>query len=150
MIPMAYFLGRVFANDLEERGLITGRKTPKWYLMPPCLILNIIRYGSRIKKSYPEKREAPSTTTWCCSWWKGSLRVAFNNGRQLYLYIRGAFNKFPDFCVQVFKIVVDSWKFSMLLLYMLWDDWLIFMISGSNEQLQMELEYTLLKPDCHS
>ena len=25
-----------------------------------------------------------------------------------------------------------------------------FMISGSNEQLQQQLEYTLLKPDCHS
>ena len=25
-----------------------------------------------------------------------------------------------------------------------------FMISHSNEQLQQELEYTLLKPDCHS
>ena len=24
------------------------------------------------------------------------------------------------------------------------------MISGSNEQLQQELEYTLLKPECHS
>ena len=24
------------------------------------------------------------------------------------------------------------------------------MISGSNEQLQQELEYTLQKPDCHS
>ena len=53
------------------------------------------------------------------------------------------------FFVQVFKIVVDSWKFSMLLQYILWDDWLIFMISGSNEQLQQQLEYTLLKPDCH-
>ena len=28
--------------------------------------------------------------------------------------LNGAFNKFPDFFVQVFKIVVDSWKFSML------------------------------------
>ena len=28
--------------------------------------------------------------------------------------------------------------------------WLIFMISGSNEQLRQQLEYTLLKPDCHS
>ena len=26
----------------------------------------------------------------------------------------------------------------------------MFMISGSNEQLQQEFEYTLLKPDCHS
>ena len=38
----------------------------------------------------------------------------------------------------------------MLLLYMLWDDWLIFMVSGANEQLQQQLEYTLLKPDCHN
>ena len=38
----------------------------------------------------------------------------------------------------------------MLLLNIVWDDWLIFMISGSNEQLQQQLEYTLLKPDCHS
>ena len=38
----------------------------------------------------------------------------------------------------------------MLLLYILWDDWPILRISGLNEQLQQELEYTLLKPDCHS
>ena len=54
------------------------------------------------------------------------------------------------FFVQAFKIIVGSWEFSMLLLYILWDDRLIFMISGSNEQLQQQLEYTLLKPDCHS
>ena len=36
------------------------------------------------------------------------------------------------------------------MLYILWDDWPIFMISASNEQLQQEFEYTLLKPDCHS
>ena len=54
------------------------------------------------------------------------------------------------FFVQAFEIVADSWKFTMLLLYILCDDWPIFMISGSNEQLQQELEYTLLKPDCHS
>ena len=38
----------------------------------------------------------------------------------------------------------------MWLLYILWDDWPILMISHSNEQLHHELEYTLLKPDCHS
>ena len=56
-------------------------------------------------------------------------------------YIRVVFNKFPDCFVQEFKIVVDSWKSSMLLLYILWDDWQIFMISGSNQQLQQQLEY---------
>ena len=64
--------------------------------------------------------------------------------------LHGAFNKFPDFFVQASKIVVDSWKFSMLLLYILWDDSPIFMISGSNEQLEQQLEYNLLKLDCHS
>ena len=54
------------------------------------------------------------------------------------------------FFVQEFKIVVDSWKFTRLLLYILWDDWPIFMISALNQQLQQQLEYTLLKPDCHS
>ena len=61
--------------------------------------------------------------------------------------VHGVFNKFPDFFVQAFKIVVDSWKFSMLLLYILWDDWPIFMISASNQQLQQQLEYPLLKPE---
>ena len=64
--------------------------------------------------------------------------------------IRGASKKFPDLFVQEYKLVVDPWKFSMLLLYMLWDDWSIYMISGSNQQLKQELKYTLLKPDCHS
>ena len=35
------------------------------------------------------------------------------------------------------------------MLYILLDDEPIFMISGSNEQIQQHLEYTLLKPDCH-
>ena len=51
----------------------------------------------------------------------------------IYIYIYGAFNKFPDFFLQAFKIVVDSWKFSMLLLCILWDDWPILMIYGLNE-----------------
>ena len=57
---------------------------------------------------------------------------------------------FQTFLVQAFKIVVDSWKFSILLLYILWDDGPIFMITTSNEQLQQQLEYTQLKADCHS
>ena len=54
------------------------------------------------------------------------------------------------FFSQAFEIVVDSWKFSMLLLYIVWDDWPIFMISASNEQLQQQFEYILLNPDWHS
>ena len=57
---------------------------------------------------------------------------------------------FQTFFVWAFKIVTDSWKFTMLLLFILWGDWPIFMISASNQQLQQQLVYTLLKPDCYS
>ena len=67
----------------------------------------------------------------------------FSNGTW---YIQWVFRFF--FLVKAFKIVVDSSKFTML--YILWDQWHIFMISDSNEQIQQQLEYTILKPDCHS
>ena len=68
-------------------------------------------------------------TVFCCS----SLYTHTHTHTHTYIY--GVFNKFPDFFVQAFKIVVDSWKFTMLLLYILWDDWPIFMISRLNQQL---------------
>ena len=82
------------------------------------------------------------------------MAYLFKSKRKMMLHgyffiVLGVFNNFPDFFVQAFKIVIDSWKFTMLLLYILWDDSPFFMISGSNEQLQQQLEYTLLKPDCH-
>ena len=64
--------------------------------------------------------------------------------------VQGAFNKFQNFFVPAFKIVIDTWKFTMLLLYILWDDRLNVMISASNKQLQQELEYTILKFNCYS
>ena len=48
------------------------------------------------------------------------------NDKNHLVYIQGNFNKFPDIFVQAFKIVVDSWIFSMLLLYIVWDGWPIF------------------------
>ena len=77
-------------------------------------------------------------------------RTRVRTHTHVYVYIQGAYDKFPDFFVLAFKIVRDSWKFSMLLLCILWEDRPIFMISGLNQQLQEQLEYTLLKPDCHS
>ena len=61
-------MGRVFTNGLGDWGLIPGQdipKTQKWYMMPPCLTLSIIRYGSRVKWSNPRKGIAPFPTLWC-------------------------------------------------------------------------------------
>ena len=41
------------------------QRLKKWYLVPPCLTLSIIRYGSRVKWSNPGKGVAPSPTPWC-------------------------------------------------------------------------------------
>ena len=79
-----------------------------------------------------------------------STEQMWHFGECWMVVLRVAFNKFPDFFVQAFKIGVDSWQLSMLLLYILWDDRQFFMISALNEQLQQDLEYTLLKPDCQS
>ena len=52
----------VFTNGPEDLGSILGwviPKTQKWYLMPPCLTLSFIRYGSRVKWSNPGKELCP-------------------------------------------------------------------------------------------
>ena len=52
------------------------QRLKKWYLMPPCLTLSVIRYGSRVKWSNPGKEVAPSYR-------KGSLWVTLDYGHQL-------------------------------------------------------------------
>ena len=78
---------RVFVNGPEDRGSIPGRvipKTKKWYLMPPCLTLSIMKYRSRVKWSNPGKGVEPCPTPWCSSYRKRSLWVTLDYGRQLY------------------------------------------------------------------
>ena len=108
-------------------------------------------YKVRIKGEWsnPGKETVSSPTPRCSSHWKGILWVALDYSWPTYIYVVNSFS-FQTFLVQAFKIILDSWKFTLLLLYFLWNDWPIFMISASNEHLQQELEYTLLKPDCHS
>ena len=77
------------------------------------------------------------------------LKCNLQNALTNHMYVVPSIS-FQTFFVQAFKIVEDSWRFSLLLLYILCDDWPIFMISGSNEQLLQQLEYTLLKPECYS
>ena len=60
------------------------KDSKKWYLMPPCLTLSIIRYGSRVKWNDTGKGVVPSPTR-CSSYWKRKPSVTLNYGRQLYL-----------------------------------------------------------------
>ena len=107
--------------------------------------------SDKIKRNFFRVADVSILLYGCITWARQSvLKKCLTAIAQECYELRVVFIKFPDFFVMPFKIVLHSWKFSMLLLYLLWDDWPIFMISGSNEQLQQQLEYTLLKPDCHS
>ena len=70
---------RVFANGPWHLCSVLGwviPKTQKWYLRPSCLTLSNIRQGSRVKWNSPGKGDPPKP--WCCSYWKGSIRVTLD------------------------------------------------------------------------
>ena len=113
------------------------------------------------------KGVAPSDAPRCCSYWKrepsGHPQLRWINFPFTYIYIYIYIYMCVCVCVCVvlsvsfmtflywaFKIVADSWKTSMLLLYILYDNGPFSMISVSKEQLPQELEYNILKPYCHS
>ena len=64
----------------------------------------------------------------------------------IYIYVVPTIG-FQIIFVHAFKIVVESWKFTVIAIYLM--RWLT-KFYDSNEQLQQQLEYTLLKPVCHS
>ena len=93
----------------------------KWYLIPTCLTLSDIRYVSRVNWSNPGKRVAPSPTSRCSSYWKWSLLVALDYGRQLYFYFylivfkpaslekRFTIHISPAFLLTRFVVIAEDW-----------------------------------------
>ena len=55
-----------------------SQRLKKWYLMPPCLTLSIIQYGSKLKWSNPGNGVTPSPISRWSSYWKGSLLVTLD------------------------------------------------------------------------
>ena len=81
-------VGRVLANGLRVLGSIPYRaipKTLKMVLYTALLTHSNIRYVPRVKWSNPGKGVTPFPTPRCSSYWKGSLLVTLDYGRQLYL-----------------------------------------------------------------
>ena len=68
--------------------------------------------------------------------------VSWLNGTQS-LAILGTFNKFPDVFLQAFEIVVDSWKFSILLLYIyeMTDQYFWFQVQMNNSSSNWNTPY---------
>ena len=81
-------MGRVFANDLGDRGSISGQVIPKTKkIVIYATLLNTQHYKVQIKGKVRQSREWSSTLlpSWFSSYWKGSLWVAFNYGFQFYI-----------------------------------------------------------------
>ena len=58
-----------------ESQVKSYQRLKKWFLIPPCLTLSIIRYGSRVKWNNLGKGVVPYPTPRCSSYWKESLWV---------------------------------------------------------------------------
>ena len=74
---------RVFTYGVQSQ-FESYQGLQKWCLMPPCLTLSIIRFGSRVNCCNAGKGVTPSPTSWCSSYQKWSLRVT-DYGCQFYL-----------------------------------------------------------------
>ena len=61
-------MSRVFTSGQVE----SYQRLEKWYLMPPCLTLSIIRYRSRVKWINPGKGVVSTPMPWCSSYRKRS------------------------------------------------------------------------------
>ena len=60
------YIAHVWESKVQSH-VESYQRLKKWYLMPPCLTLSIIRYGSRVKWINPEKGVVPSLTPQCSS-----------------------------------------------------------------------------------
>ena len=76
-------MGRVFGNGPGERGSIPGRVIPKTFKI---VLDNSLLYTQHNKVRIKDKVEQSSPSRY----WKGSLQVTVDSGRQLnllYIYI---------------------------------------------------------------
>ena len=84
-------MSRVFANGPGDRGVQSQvesyQRLKKWYLMPPCLTLSIIRWATRVKWSNPGYGVALSLHLGVVAIKKGVFGLPSTKGRQLYFYL---------------------------------------------------------------
>ena len=90
---------RVFANGPGDLGSIPGWVIPKTQKMVlDASLLNTQHYKVRIKGKVEPSREgvAPSPTSWCSSYRKGSLRVTLDYGRQQLYFTYTRFSRLAE------------------------------------------------------
>ena len=106
-------VGRVLTNrpgDLRSIPCRVIPKTLKMILDTP--LLNTQKYKVHIKGKVEQSRER------CCNYWKGSLKVALDYGRQLYFYLRTGVPYLKSFnCVKI-----NDWNICVTTKQATWPD----------------------------
>ena len=90
------------------------KDSKKWYFMPPCLTLSIIRYISRVKWSNSGKGVAPSRILWCSSYWKRNFESSSTTVANFtyLLYMHGDINTYMYRCLVVHTLLPPKAPFS--------------------------------------
>ena len=91
-------VGTVFADDPGDLGSISGYVIPKTFKrLLDTSLLNTQQYKVRIKGKMEQSWERSSAlpTPRCCSYWKRSLLVVLDHGRQ-FIYLMCIFNYIID------------------------------------------------------
>ena len=64
------------------------KRHKKWYLMPPCFTLSIIRYRSRVKWSNPGKGDASFPKPQSSSYWKGGFQIPLDYSDRHFFFFQ--------------------------------------------------------------
>ena len=83
------------ARNTEFQSQVDSyQRLKKWYWIPLCLTLSIIRYVSKGKWSNPGKEVTPFPSHWRSSYWKGSKLMWFYHAVQINQSINNLFRTF--------------------------------------------------------
>ena len=112
-------IGIMFVNGSSDWGSIQDRvipKTPKMVLDDSLLDTQYYKVWIKGKVSNPGKGVALLPTLRCSSYWKGSLRVTLDYGRQLYYY------------ESILILILVHQRYPVIKSRTYWSGWLIFCV----------------------
>ena len=101
-------MNREFANGQGDQSSIPGwviPKTQKMVLNATLLNPQHHKVKIKVKWSNPGKGVAPSPTPQCSHYWKGSLQVTLDYGRQLYFTIYIYIYIYVCVCVYIYMYI---------------------------------------------
>ena len=113
-----YFHTCIYAHTTWVQSQVKSyQRLKKWFLMPPCLTVSIIRYGSRVKWCNPGKGVAPSPIPWCSSYRKGAFGSPSTLVANFTLYVSKPVPLYQTHVSKYVSMPISSYVYMCLWLY---------------------------------